>query len=162
MARVTWSASSRRSRNRRGRRRCRSRPDSNAGSGSARTRVAGFRAFLARHPDADQAIRRAALAKLTSDQARQTSYRAGPVPQRVARVLLDQLGDHGQTSADGDLVIVAPLTEARIADLIMLRPRVVRQTLAELAGKGLIARRRTATGVLRVLDVEGLRQVSGI
>jgi CRP-like cAMP-binding protein len=114
--------------------------------------------FLAADPRAAQAVSAAVVAKMRAVTDRRVRYAQGRIGTRIARVLLDHADEFGEPPAQGPGVVIGvPLAQARIADLVGARPRIVGLELARLQAAGLVdTGYRSRPRRLRVLDPEAL------
>ncbi|WP_181784877.1 Crp/Fnr family transcriptional regulator [Pseudonocardia pini] len=116
--------------------------------------------FLQADPRAAQAVTAAVVAKMRAVTDRRVRYAQGRIGTRIARMLLDHVDEFGVPATQGPgLVIDVPLAQARIADLVGARPRIVGLELARLQEAGLVdTGYRSRPRRLRVLDPAGLAQ----
>ncbi|TDD93939.1 Crp/Fnr family transcriptional regulator [Actinomadura rubrisoli] len=94
-----------------------------------------FLDFLSAHPDASLAVNRIVSAKLRGATWHRVES-ANPAPIRVARVLMLLAHEHGEPSAEG--IVIRPLTQPDIADLVSAKERTVQKALATLQRDGAI------------------------
>lgn len=113
--------------------------------------------FLAADPRACQALSAAVVAKMRAVTDRRVRYAQGRIGTRICRVLLDHAEEFGAAGQGPGTVIDVPLSQARIADLVGARTRIVGLELARLQEAGLVdTGYRSRPRRLRVLDTAAL------
>ncbi|HEY6795835.1 MAG TPA: Crp/Fnr family transcriptional regulator [Kineosporiaceae bacterium] len=117
-----------------------------------------FLDFLRDHDEASRLVMKAVGEKLRSATRRRSDVMSHAPDVRVARLLLDLLGQHGQLTSDG-IVITPPLTQPDVAALVGASQPTVQRVLRHLRESGVIA-----TGYRRILvrDPDQLRLRAGV
>nr|WP_275404190.1 Crp/Fnr family transcriptional regulator [Pseudonocardia acidicola] len=119
--------------------------------------------FLARHPDVHRAVTNVVIGKMRRTVDQRIRYAQGRLADRITWVLLDHAQEFGRPGPDGSSTVIdVPLSQARIADLVRARPRIVGQELSALVREGLVdTGYRSTPRRLRLLDEQRLRRRAG-
>lgn len=111
-----------------------------------------FRQFLQDHPEALFAMLAAVIRRLREADRRRLEFAGFDVPERVALLLAELVGTHGEPNADGTVTIKLPLSQDDIANATGASREAVAKALRTLreAGTIMTARRKI---VVRRIDV---------
>lgn len=126
-------------------------------SAVARLPVAGLRDVLRHHPEDAWNLAAQLQARTARLVDRVEQLATGGVYSRLVHVLLELAESLGHRDGDGVLLLL-PVSQARLASLVGTSRQSVNQLLGRLEAEGLIARSRME---LRLLRVEALRAVAG-
>jgi CRP/FNR family transcriptional regulator, cyclic AMP receptor protein len=112
-----------------------------------------FRQRLRDHPDALFAVLSAVVGRLRESDRRRLEFTGSDVRERVALLLYELAGTHGEPAADGSLTIGLPLSQEEIAGATGASREAVAKALRHLRERGVV---HTARQRIVVLDRNAL------
>ena len=118
--------------------------------------ASAFIAVLHRHPDALFGLLHAILGRLRESDRRRLEFAGFDVRERVARLLVELAGTHGEPAADGSVAIGLPLSQAEIAGATGASREAVAKALRTLRACGAVA---TSRQRITLLDREALMRI---
>ncbi|GAA2636756.1 Crp/Fnr family transcriptional regulator [Paractinoplanes durhamensis] len=111
---------------------------------------------LRRHPDALFGLLHAVVGRLRESDRRRLEFAGSDVRERVARLLAELAGTHGEPAADGSVTIGLPLSQAEIAGATGASREAVAKALRVLRACGAVA---TSRQRITVLDRDALMRI---
>jgi CRP/FNR family transcriptional regulator, cyclic AMP receptor protein len=116
-----------------------------------------FGSFLDANPGADRAYRRVVTQKFNDTDAALLRRAGTSGAQRLAGLLLDLSGRHGEVVNDR-IYLVTPLSQEELASLAGTSRATVTRAFGNWRKRGLI---RTAQHRITIMDVQALRKIAG-
>jgi CRP/FNR family transcriptional regulator, cyclic AMP receptor protein len=113
-----------------------------------------FRAFLARRPQAWNAVTLMIAERLEWANRRRVDHAGHGATVQAARVIADVLALYGYRTADGDEELGVPLSQPELGSLIGASKEAVAKAIRQLREMGLV---ETSYRRIIVLDSDGLR-----
>ncbi|WP_258342432.1 Crp/Fnr family transcriptional regulator [Saccharopolyspora gregorii] len=120
---------------------------------------AEFRRFLHQHPDVMFELLVGVVARMRESDRYRVEFTSSGVGQRLARLLLDLVREHGVPDGPGRYAIAIPLSQAELAAATSASRETVARALRELRDRGAVDTRRRR---IAVLDRELLAQHAGL
>ena len=111
---------------------------------------------LRRHPDALFSLLHAVVGRLRESDRRRLEFAGSDVRERVARLLAELAGTHGEPAADGSVTIGLPLSQTEIAGATGASREAVAKALRALRACGAVA---TSRQRITVLDRDALMRI---
>jgi CRP-like cAMP-binding protein len=111
---------------------------------------------LRRNPDALFGLLHAVVGRLRESDRRRLEFAGSGVRERVARLLAELAGTHGESAADGSVTIGLPLTQSEIAGATGASREAVAKALRALRACGAVA---TSRQRITVLDRDALMRI---
>lgn len=112
---------------------------------------------LRRHPDALFGLLQAVVERLRESDRRRLEFAGSDVRERVARLLAELAGTHGEPMADGSVTIGLALSQTEIAGATGASREAVAKALRTLRGCGAVA---TSRRRITILDRDALVRIS--
>lgn len=110
--------------------------------------ASAFVSGLRRHPDALFGLLHAVVGRLRESDRRRLEFAGSDVRERVARLLAELAGTHGEHAADGSVTIGLPLSQSEIAGATGASREAVAKALRTLRTCGAVATSRQRITVL--------------
>jgi CRP/FNR family cyclic AMP-dependent transcriptional regulator len=117
----------------------------------------GFRAFLARHPDAADLLNRTVSTRLREADRHRAAAGSQPVQQRLAALLLHLGRRYGVRVDTGGVLIELPLSQGDLAGLILTSQRTLARVLEQWRADRLVLTGRRS---LLLLSLDALRRLA--
>jgi CRP-like cAMP-binding protein len=111
---------------------------------------------LRRHPDALFGLLHAVVGRLRESDRRRLEFVGSDVRERVAQLLAELAGTHGEPAADGSVTIGLPLSQSEIAGATGASREAVAKALRSLRACGAVA---TSRRRITVLDRDALMRI---
>jgi CRP/FNR family cyclic AMP-dependent transcriptional regulator len=118
--------------------------------------ASAFVTGLRRHPDALFGLLHAVVGRLRESDRRRLEFAGSDVRERVAQLLVELAGTHGEPAADGSVTIGLPLSQSDIAGAIGASREAVAKALRALRTCGGVA---TSRQRITVLDRDALMRI---
>jgi CRP/FNR family transcriptional regulator, cyclic AMP receptor protein len=117
-----------------------------------------FSSFLDANQGAARAYRRVVTEKFSERDTMARLHAVTTGAQRLAVLLLDLAERHGDTTNDGVINLVLPLSQEELASLASTSRATITRAYANWRKRGLI---RSGQRRITIINVPGLRQVAG-